>query len=171
MFILRELERGDIPVINSWRRNRALIASLGAPFRYIGAEIDEAWFDSYLKNRGNTVRCAIVDSSLSEDPLIGLVTLAGIDWVSRRATLHIMIGSQSNQGRGAGTFAVQEMLRHAFDDFGLHRVELDVLEDNAAAIHVYEKVGFKREGTRREAAFKCGRWVDLIHMGILSADC
>ena len=169
MFELRELERRDIPVINGWRRDRSLISLLGAPFRYIGEEIDDAWFDSYLAGRSSTVRCSIIDVD-ANNSVIGLVTLAGIDWVSRSAVLHIMIGEPTGRGKGAGSFAVQGMLRHAFSDLGLHRVELDVLSDNCRAIHVYEKAGFIREGRLRDAAYKEGRWVDYIHMAILDQD-
>lgn len=169
MYALRELERGDVPVINEWRRDRELIELLGAPYRYIGSEADEVWFESYLAHRSNTIRCAIIDDHNGDAP-IGLVTLAGIDWVSRRAVLHIMIGHMSKRGKGAGTFAVGEMLRHAFEDMGLHRVELDVLADNHVARRVYERAGFKCEGIRREAAYKSGRWVDLVHMAILTEE-
>lgn len=167
MYELRELERGDIPEVNGWRRDRDLISCLGAPYRYIGPEVDGAWFDAYLSSRATTVRCAVVDS---DDPgrILGLVTLSGIDWVHRGAELHIMVGRKEDRGRGIGTFAVREMLSHAFLDLGLHRVELDALADNSRAIRVYELAGFRREGMRREAAFKGGRWTDLVHMAVLA---
>ena len=47
---LREVTRTDLPAITAWRRDRALIAHLGAPFRFINRETDEAWFDDYLKH-------------------------------------------------------------------------------------------------------------------------
>lgn len=167
MYELRELERNDIPAINEWRADRELIACLGAPYRYIGREVDEAWFDAYLKARPSTVRCAVVDSSC-RSVILGLVTLASINWVARSAVLHIMVGREEDRGRGLGTFAVSEMLRHAFRDLGLHRVELDVLVGNDRAIHVYEKCGFQSEGIRREAVYKDGQWVDLCHMAVLA---
>lgn len=166
MYELRELEREDVPEVNGWRRERDLVSFLGAPYRYIGPEVDGDWFDAYLSHRATTVRCAVVDS---KDPgaILGLVTLANIDWVHRSTELHVMVGRREDRGRGIGTFAVREMLSHAFLDLGLHRVELDALADNSRAIHVYERAGFVREGVRREAVFKGGRWIDLVHMAIL----
>lgn len=165
MLVMRELSRGDISTVNSWRADPELISCLGAPYRYIGLEVDEAWFDSYLASRGNTVRCAVVDDGRPEE-ILCLVTLAGIDWVHGVATLHIMIGGSENRGKGVGTFAVGSMLSHAFDDLGLYRVELDVLAENAPAIGLYRKMGFSLEGTKREAAFKSGRRVDVHEMAI-----
>ena len=56
MYKLRELERKDLTIINSWRNDYELIEQLGAPFRYINLEVDQKWFDCYMSNRGNQVR-------------------------------------------------------------------------------------------------------------------
>jgi RimJ/RimL family protein N-acetyltransferase len=42
-----------------------------------------------------------------------------------------------------------------------------VNEHNPAAIKVYEKVGFKKEGAFREAFFLEGKYYDQLLMGIL----
>lgn len=165
MLELRELARGDLAVINAWRTDRATVACLGAPFRYIGREVDEAWFDSYMRGRSNCVRCVVVDADEPEAPL-GLATLASINWVHRTCTFHIQVSPEA-RGRGVGGFALEGMLRHAFRDLGLNRVELDVLETNARARRMYEKAGFEVEGTRRQAAFKDGAYVDMVQMSLL----
>lgn len=165
MYELRELECGDVSEVNGWRHD--LISFLGSPYRHIGPEVDGVWFDAYLSCRATTVRCAVVDSG---DPgrILGLVTLSGIDWVHRNAELHIMVGREEDRGHGVGTFAVREMLSHAFFDLGLHRVELDALVDNSRAIRAYERVGFRREEVCREAAFKGEHWTDLVHMALFA---
>lgn len=163
MYRLRELERQDMKTINGWRNNSEVISLLGAPFRYINLEVDENWFDSYMKNRNNCVRCAILD----DDVLIGLVSLTGIDMLNRSAEFHIMIGDTGSQNKGAGTFATEEMLRHAFDNMNLNRIMLTVLEDNERALHMYEKVGFIKEGTMRSVYYKGGTYVNAIICSIL----
>ena len=40
----------------------------------------------------------------------------------------------------------------------------------ARAIHVYERVGFRHEGTKREAYFRHGRYHDMLAMAILRSD-
>lgn len=131
MFRLRELERKDLQEINKWRNNPELIELLGAPFRYINLDVDVKWFESYMNNRGNAVRCAITE--LNKDDILGLVSLVSINYMNQSAEFHIMIGDKANQGRGIGTFAVKEMLNHAFNNMNLQRVELTVLEDNERA--------------------------------------
>ena len=168
MIQLRELARTDLPFINRWRQSRELVDGLGAPYRYIGPEVDAAWFDTYLSRRGNDVRCVICRDG-EADP-IGLVSLTGIDPVHRHAEFHILIGEPVAHGKGIGSEAAQAMLRHGFMDLNLHRIYLYVLTTNQAAIRVYEKAGFRREGTLRESAFKNGGYHDLLVMGVLQAD-
>ena len=165
MLELRELARGDLAAVKAWRADRDTVACLGAPFRYIGPEVDEAWFDSYMRGRANCVRCVVVDA---DDPAIplGLATLASINWVHRTCTFHIQVSPEA-RGHGVGGFALDGMLRHAFRDLGLNRVELDVLETNVRARRMYERAGFMVEGTRRQAAFKDGAYVDMVQMGLL----
>lgn len=168
MYQLRELERKDLAEINKWRNDPELISCLGAPFRYINLNVDEAWFDGYMKNRHNTVRCAIVEED--QDVILGLVSLASIDHMNQSAEFHIMIGSKDNQGKGIGSFAVREMLHHAFDNLNLQRVELTVLEDNLRAQHLYEKVGFVKEGIKRSAKYKRGKFVNMLMYSVLKSE-
>lgn len=168
MYMLRELERKDLQIINKWRNDYELISLLGAPYRYINLAVDEKWFDSYMANRHNSVRCAIVRKE--EDAILGLVSLVSVDYMNQSAEFHIMIGSKEERGKGIGRFAVTEMLNHAFNNMNLHRIELSVLDSNKIAQHLYEKVGFVREGTKRKARFKNGQFVDVHLYSILRED-
>lgn len=165
MIQLRELARTDIPFVNRWRQSRSLTEGLGAPFRYIGPEVDGAWFDQYLTRRGTDVRCAIIHEGNPEP--VGVVSLTNLDPVHRHAEFHVFLGDGVNHGRGVGTEATHAMVQHGFADLNLHRVYLYVLPTNKAAIRVYEKVGFTVEGKLREAAFKSSAYHDLLVMGIL----
>ena len=90
MYRLRELQREDIPILNKWRNDPELIACLGSPFRYINPTVDYEWFDSYMRSRETTIRCAIIDD---KNEFIGLISLVHIDHLNQSAELHIMIGS------------------------------------------------------------------------------
>jgi RimJ/RimL family protein N-acetyltransferase len=165
---LREIERGDLPTINAWRADKALVSLLGGAFRYVGAEIDDAWFDSYLGARASNVRLAVCLASTRE--LVGVTYLLGIDWLNRCAEFSIQIGAESARGCGIGEAATRLTLDHAFGDLNLNRISLTVLASNARAIALYEKVGFRAEGLLRQAAFKGGRYLDIIPMALLAAD-
>lgn len=132
MYQLRELTKEDMRIVNQWRNDPELIACLGAPFRFINQDVDDAWFQSYMQSRGKAVRCAVVEEA-NPETILGMVSLVDINNINRSASFHIMIGKPDNRGKGMGTFAVTAMLKHAFFNLNLRRVELGVLETNAAA--------------------------------------
>jgi putative acetyltransferase len=71
------------------------------------------------------------------------------------------------QGRGIGAALMRAALDLADKWLNLLRMELEVYTDNEAAIRLYERFGFEREGTRRQDAFRDGRYVDSYMMARL----
>ncbi|PWF48906.1 GNAT family N-acetyltransferase [Massilia glaciei] len=165
-YFLREISRSDLPQISSWRNDPGLIENLASPFRFIDLEVDTKWFESYMASRANNVRLAICQRDSGS--IIGAAYLLSIDWVSRSCEFSIFIGDVHSRGKGVGEFAIQHVLRHAFEDLNLRRVALNVLENNARALHLYRKNGFVDEGRLRQAVAKRGAYFDLIQMAILS---
>ena len=168
MYKLRELEKKDLPAINRWRNDPELIALLGAPFRFINLNVDERWFENYMSNRGSAVRCAIIEEGA--DAILGLVSLVSIDYQNQCGELHLMIGDKENRGKGLGTFAIHAMLQHAFYNMNLQRVEFTVLEENTRAWHLYERIGFVREGIKRKAKYKNGKFVNMVIYSMLKEE-
>lgn len=74
---------------------------------------------------------------------------------------------EDHWGQGIGTRLMSAALDIADNWLGLRRVELGVFTENNAAIHLYEKLGFEREGVRRRAAFGPGGWQDEMVMARL----
>jgi len=88
-----------------------------------------------------------------------------LDETSRHADVDIFLGPQS-QDRGLGTEAMNMIVRHLIEERGHHRVTLSTSVDNARAIRVYEKVGFRRVGVMRKSARShlTGEWEDELLM-------
>ena len=102
----------------------------------------------------------------------------------QRVVGHLQISLATN-ARFRGTGELFIYLRQDFQNAGLgaavmkyglalarerkvHRVELTVVADNHRAITLYEKVGFKREGLKRENYLdEDGKYHDEVEMGIL----
>jgi RimJ/RimL family protein N-acetyltransferase len=59
------------------------------------------------------------------------------------------------------------LIRFAFGQLDLHRLEADADPLNAASIAVLERQGFKREGLLRERYFMQGEPQDAAYYGLL----
>ena len=104
-----------------------------------------------------------------EDGLyVGEVVLNNIDWVNRSANFRIALAGRPFFGKGYGTEATQLILSYGFRQLKLHRIELEVYDFNPRAQHVYEKVGFVREGIRRDVLLWEGEYHSAIIMSILA---
>jgi RimJ/RimL family protein N-acetyltransferase len=79
----------------------------------------------------------------------------------------IAIADPGARGHGFGREASELRLRFAFDEGGLHRVELHVFDFNEPAKRLYRSLGFRAEGRRREVLYRDGRYHDDVRMAML----
>jgi diamine N-acetyltransferase len=165
---LRAIEREDIPTFVRWL-NDPEIGHYLLVYEPLSKAKEERWFEAQLEAQDQFLFAieALVDEEWVH---IGNEGLHRLDWKNRTAVLGIVLGEKEYWGQGYGTDATRTMLRFAFEELGLHRVELDVFEFNARAIRCYEKTGFRREGTRRQALFRDGRYHDVYLMAILQEE-
>ena len=106
----------------------------------------------------------------AEDQLIGSASLFGMSPINHTAELGICIGDTEYQNKGYGSEAVVLVVRFGFDELGLNRIGLCVWARNERGIRAYEKAGFIREGTNRQAIFRHGRYEDLHQYALLRED-
>lgn len=81
-----------------------------------------------------------------------------------------MIVRDDWQGKGVGTALLEAAIELADRWLDLTRLELEVFVDNEAAIHLYEKFGFRIEGTLAKYAFREGQYVDTYSMARLRGE-
>ncbi|QDH69779.1 GNAT family N-acetyltransferase [Marilutibacter alkalisoli] len=78
-----------------------------------------------------------------------------------------MAVAKRRRGQGIGTRLLQSVIETAERWHGVRRLELEVYTDNAAAIALYERHGFVREGHARGYALRDGAYVDVYLMARL----
>lgn len=161
--ILAPLMEADSATLFSWINDREQVI-LNSSFRPIHEGSHRDWYER-VQRTGDIVVFAI--RARETNKLIGTCQLHSIQSVHRCAELQIRIGRIGDRGKGCGTEATRLLVDFAFTDLNLHRVQLHVRADNVAAIRVYEKAGFTREGLMKEAAYIDGRYVDLFIMAVL----
>ncbi|MFN3309971.1 MAG: GNAT family N-acetyltransferase, partial [Anaerolineales bacterium] len=97
--------------------------------------------------------------------LIGAIGLA-FDWQNRSAELGYWIG-KPYWNQGYATEAAQAVLKFAFGELGLNRVEAQHITKNPASGKVMQKLGMTYEGTLRQAIYLFGNFEDAALYSIL----
>jgi RimJ/RimL family protein N-acetyltransferase len=100
--------------------------------------------------------------------IIGQLTLEG---GKKRAIHHTAIlgitVAKEWRGRGVGRRLIETAIAYARQSGVIQRIELQVLARNEPAIHLYRRLGFEIEGTRRRAVFRDGEYQDNLIMALL----
>ena len=102
-----------------------------------------------------------------KDRPVGVTSLERIDWVGRMATFYIAIAEKQYWSGGFGSEATSMMIDYTFATLNLNRLQLHVSVENERAVKVYERLGFKVEGTLKQAMFHNNRYIDFHLMAIL----
>jgi diamine N-acetyltransferase len=164
---LRAVEREDLPRYVEWFADQTVSENLSRQMPMSLAQ-EERWFEENLKLPVEEQALA-VDAKRSGEKWehIGGAGFNFIDKRNRLAECGVFIGNRKYWGKGYGTDGLLALLRYGFDTLNLNRIQLCVISFNERAIHVYEKIGFVREGTQREAHFYRGRYWDMHLYSIL----
>lgn len=123
------------------------------------AERKEAVWDQAL-------RCYL---ALQEDPgrIAGTISLSNI---VRGGFQSCFLGYKMDEAltsQGYMTEAVGRLVRYAFDELGLHRIEANIMPRNTPSLRVVEKNGFCNEGMSPRYLKINGVWEDHVHMVLL----
>ena len=137
--VSEELVPDYLAMVNDWERVGKLIGSRRDP---ISEEKERRWVQKKLAEN------APLFSMLEQDTGAFIGNIELMDIADGAGELGIAI-TAAMQDRGYGTEAVRAMVDYGMDTLGLRRVFLKVFPDNARAIRVYEKCGF-REYDRTE---------------------
>ncbi|KZE69270.1 alanine acetyltransferase [Fictibacillus phosphorivorans] len=103
-----------------------------------------------------------------DDELIGTVNLFAVMRGSIQSAWLGYFLDEKHNGKGYTTEAVRLIVKYAFDELKLHRVEAGVMPHNIGSIRVLEKAGFEKEGLARKNVKINGKWEDHQQMAIVN---
>ena len=117
--------------------------------------------------RGDAFRLWIFKKN-DDDKIIGSI---GFNNIVRGAFLSCHLGYKSDKdeiNKGYITEAIQNGIDIMFNEFGLHRIEANIMPKNKQSLRVVEKLGFYNEGIAYKYLRINGKWEDHIHMVLLN---
>jgi len=162
--LLRPAKESDLEAYFAFLQDTEMNLLTGSQKAFTREEI-EAWIRKISVKNEDRFDSIIILKETGE--LLGEVVLNDIDHTNKSANIRIGIQGTQHRGKGYGTEALLLLLRYGFEKLNLHRVHLGVYVFNPRAIHVYEKIGFHREGVERDALYMDGKFHDLITMSML----
>jgi RimJ/RimL family protein N-acetyltransferase len=165
---IRAVEEADLPLLHQWANDAEIWSNLGG-WRFPSSfDSIEQWFAG-LKNDQLNHRWVI--QTMDEPRVIGTTNLVNIDWKNNHAFHGMMLGPVDLRGRGYGRDTVMAVMRYAFDELHLERLDGDIIEYNEASLRLYVgRCGWKEEGRQRRWHFRGGRYWDKIVVGVTRDD-
>jgi [ribosomal protein S5]-alanine N-acetyltransferase len=128
------------------------------------------WLEGLLsRNRTDTDRCRLVCDA-GQGFIAGAMNLSQI---SSTPFLNAYLGYYAFEpfaGKGYMTAAMRLLLRYAFGELGLHRVQANVQPGNGASIALVRSAGFHYEGYSPRYLFINGDWRDHEQWVMLAED-
>jgi RimJ/RimL family protein N-acetyltransferase len=165
---IRAVEEADLPLLHQWANDAEIWSNLGG-WRFPSSfDSIRQWFAG-LKNDPLNHRWVI--ETLDAPRVIGTANLVDIDWKNNHAFHGMMLGPLDLRGRGYGRDTVMAIMRYAFDELHLERLDGDIIEYNEASQRLYVgRCGWKVEGRQRRWHFRGGRYWDKIVVGVTRED-
>jgi len=165
---LRPLERADLnETYLNWLNDPEVNLYLESGLFPVTMSQLNQFYDGLISKGGN-IFFAIVEKSSNRH--VGNIKLDQINWIHRTAVMGIMLGDKTVWGMGYGSEATKLSLKYAFGRINLNKVSLGVIADNERAVRIYERIGFVKEGVKRQEAFIDGDYRDALWMSILKKE-
>lgn len=100
---------------------------------------------------------------------LGNISLQNLNFIDSQAEFAILVGEGNQHAKGVGTEAGKLIVEHGFNALGLHRIYCGTSMENIPMQKLAVKLGFNQEGVSKDALFKNGRYVDIVHYGLINS--
>jgi len=145
--MLREYRESDLLHIRKWVNEAETVKYLSNSFLYPQSEEQ---IRDFLDRAMSEEWKGFVIAEKETGDYIGQIDFVELDEINGVVEIGIVIGDPDLTSRGIGTETLNIILEFAFDNLRLHRIELVCWSFNRRAQRAYEKVGFIKEGIRRQ---------------------
>ncbi|MFC7072260.1 GNAT family N-acetyltransferase [Halovenus rubra] len=166
---LRPIDREDLDFVQRVMNDPAVWRP-ALDINPMNDELSEEFFETVLTTEGD-VHCLVCH----DDEPVGHVSLTESQYGptetsrARSAELAYWIAPE-HHGNGYGSDATETLVEYAFRDRNLRRVDAHAGAFNDGSIALLESLGFKHEGTRRDAAWYRGEYHDVVTFGLLRSE-
>ncbi len=164
---LRAIERTDLATLQVWANDDSINQMIGGWHFPTNMRDTETWFEA-LNLRSLNQRYIIETPG---EGTIGSANLVAINWKDRNAEHGLLIGNKDAQGKGYAVDTIMAIMKYAFEELGLNRLDTTIIEYNEPSINLYSnKCGWKKEGEQRNWYFRKNKYWSRLFYGITKDD-
>lgn len=164
---LRALEPEDLEFLYSLENNTDIWEISGTSTPY-----SKHLLTQYLENVHRDIyevkqlRLTICDT---KDTVVGLVDLFDFDPKNHRAGVGIIVLENAERNKGYGGEALHLLEEYSKLTLGLKQLYANILVDNEASIHLFEKMGYQLVGTKKDWIFSNGAYKnEMLYQKLLN---
>ncbi|WP_405382457.1 GNAT family N-acetyltransferase [Maribacter sp. LLG6340-A2] len=148
MVYLRALEKEDLNFLYELENNSKVWEISGTVTPY-SKDVLQLYLDNAHRDIYDVKQLRLVISNY-EHKAIGLIDLFDFDPNHKRAGMGIVIHDELQRNKGVGAEAITLFCNYAFEVLGLRQVYANILEDNSASMHLFQKLGFIPVGVKQD---------------------
>ncbi|MFP6570831.1 MAG: GNAT family protein [Dehalococcoidia bacterium] len=163
---LRPITLRDRPLIYRWLNNPVVMAFWEGTDRPLSKVKSVGWVERFVSDDAS-LECLIIETVGRPIGFIELSLYPKSEGYGHLVEIDICIGETSDWERGYGSAALSALLHWLFTSTNTHRAFLQPRAANERAVHVYEKVGFYREGVLKQAEYHHGEYQDIVMMAAI----
>lgn len=164
---LRAIEKEDCDLLKFLMNSAGVERTTVGWNQPISTIMQEKWIENYIAS--DTVMRWMIE--LDNGTVLGMVMLTDIDWKNRSALINIKTNPyEKKRMKGDTKNALYAVVKYAFEELALHRLDSLILKCNTFSIKLCEGLGFRLEGVQKSKIYKCGMWNDLCFHGLLDED-
>ncbi|CAN5537153.1 GNAT family protein [soil metagenome] len=100
---------------------------------------------------------------------VGAVGFVHFNWNSKNTEIGYWI-DKDFEGNGIITKSCQALIKYAFEELKMNRIEIHCAAENVKSRAVPERLDFKQEGMLRQSEWRHTRFYDMAIYGLLKTD-
>jgi len=160
--LLRPLKLQDIKHVMKWINDPDVVKNF-QNFKGFTKKEELKFLTKLIKSKSDFVFSVF---RLSDGDYIGQCSINQINHQNKLGRFSVFI-TKENWGRGYAEEAIKLLISRAFNEIKLHKIWGVCWATNKKAWHIYQKLGFKKEGLLKDEYYWRGRYHDLIRMAVV----
>jgi len=148
----------------------AMRDSVGLHYPWLSAPKDHKGWLRYMKRLERDSEAGYLVKRIQDGAICGVVNLNIITYEALYSAYVSYFGVAGQAEKGYMKEGLSQVIRFAFDELGLHRLEANIQPENLASIALAQSVGFQYEGFSPRFLKINGEWCDHERWAILVDD-